>query len=336
MSLKLVTPNGDAKRAGSVQAQNTPNQGLISASSRIDPLSLRLFVAVMDSGTISAAADREHIAPSAVSKRLSDLEYCVRTELIERSNKGIKPTPAGLEMLAMARHVLNDLDNVVLRMRDYSSGTKGRVRIAANLSTITEFLPCELQEFTSQFPEVQIELEECISREVQQRVANNAADVGLYAFADGDASEVFGLEAMPYHQDKLVLLAPEHHPITTENYQDITQAYKYDFVGLHNGSYTNQALIRSAQDSGQSFRCRVQVTSYDALLLMVSAGLGLGVMPEIIAQRYCAVDRLRILPINQAWSARQLKLCVRQGVSLMPAVRKLVDFMASPQIAQAN
>jgi DNA-binding transcriptional LysR family regulator len=105
---------------------------------------------------------------------------------------------------------------------------------------------------------------------------------------------------------------------------------------LHNGSYTNQALIRSAQDSGQSFRCRVQVTSYDALLLMVSAGLGLGVMPEIIAQRYCAVDRLRILPINQAWSARQLKLCVRQGVSLMPAVRKLVDFMASPQIAQAN
>lgn len=63
---------------------------------KIDPVSLRLFLAVPELGTITAAAEREHIAASAVSKRISDLEAALRAQLLERSNKGIVPTPAGI------------------------------------------------------------------------------------------------------------------------------------------------------------------------------------------------------------------------------------------------
>jgi DNA-binding transcriptional LysR family regulator len=70
---------------------------------KLDPLSLRLFVSVVEEGTIAAAAAREHIAAAAVSKRLSELEDQLNTQLLTRSNKGIVVTAAGVALLDMAR-----------------------------------------------------------------------------------------------------------------------------------------------------------------------------------------------------------------------------------------
>lgn len=89
---------------------------------RLDPTSLKLFVSVIEEGTIAAAAEREHIAASALSKRLSELEGILHTQLLARSNKGIAPTAAGIALLNLARGVLHDLDEVYSEMREYSSG----------------------------------------------------------------------------------------------------------------------------------------------------------------------------------------------------------------------
>jgi DNA-binding transcriptional LysR family regulator len=86
---------------------------------RPDPLSLRLFVAVIEHGTIAAAAARHHIAAAAVSKRISELEAQLNTQLLMRSNKGITPTAAGVALINMARPVLADLDNIVAQMHDF-------------------------------------------------------------------------------------------------------------------------------------------------------------------------------------------------------------------------
>ena len=66
---------------------------------KLDPVSLRLFVAVMEENTIAGAAAREHIAPSAASRRLSELETALRVELFTRSNKGVEPSAAEYELL---------------------------------------------------------------------------------------------------------------------------------------------------------------------------------------------------------------------------------------------
>lgn len=108
---------------------------------RLDPTSLQLFVRVVEEGTIAAAAAREHIAPAAVGRRLSELEGVLHTSLFTRSNKGIKPTPAGLTLMNLARRVLHDIDDVYAQMWEYSRGIKGHVRIFANISAITQFLP---------------------------------------------------------------------------------------------------------------------------------------------------------------------------------------------------
>src|SRR5215475_8662354 len=137
-----------------------------ASSKRIDPVTLRLFVAVLDTGAIATAASRENIAPSAVSKRLSDLEDNLGARLLQRSNRGIEPTAAGRELLNLARGVLNDLDNIYWQIKDHSTGPSGLVRVFANISAITEFLPGPLRSFSAKYPNIQIELQEKISEVV--------------------------------------------------------------------------------------------------------------------------------------------------------------------------
>ena len=146
---------------------------------KLDPLSLRLFVAVMEDGAIARAAAREHIAPSAASRRLAELEGQLRVELFARSNRGAEPTAAAYALLNLARGVLNDLDGIATQMRDYRAGVRGHVRVVANISAITQFLPDELQRFMAAHPQVDVRLQEQISSAVAQSVAENAADVGI-------------------------------------------------------------------------------------------------------------------------------------------------------------
>lgn len=91
----------------------------------IDPKSLRLFLLVLERGTISGAAEQSHIAPAAVSKRLSDLEQQLGAALIERSNKGVYPTAAGKSLAAMSQRLLDDMDAMGALMRDFAGGRPG-------------------------------------------------------------------------------------------------------------------------------------------------------------------------------------------------------------------
>src|SRR5476651_157596 len=113
---------------------------------KLDPVSLRLFVSVIEEGTIAAAANREHIA-AAVSKRLSELEELLDAKLLTRTNKGITPTAAGMSLLFMARSALNNLNEIVVQMRDYSHGRRGSVHVLANISAVTEFMPGLIKSF---------------------------------------------------------------------------------------------------------------------------------------------------------------------------------------------
>src|SRR5690606_37229619 len=100
----------------------------------IDPKSLKLFTSVIKHGTIAGAAESEHIAAAAISRRMSDLENLLGAQLLKRSNKGIEATPAGQALLDLSHRVLNELDDIKLQMQDYATGAKGHVRIFVNIS----------------------------------------------------------------------------------------------------------------------------------------------------------------------------------------------------------
>src|SRR5574337_1773476 len=248
----------------------------------LDPVSLKLFVRIVEAGTIAAAAEREHVAASAVSRRISDLEATLNSSLLRRTNKGVEPTDAGIALMNLARGVLHSLDEIAVQMAEYSTGVRGQVRLAANLSAITQFLPGEIKQFLALHPQVQIHLEELISTRVTKAVAENQADIGIFAHVPyGQAVETY-----PYRRDHLVVIIPREHPLAGRGAVRFAETLDYDCVGLHTGSAINLQLIKEATELDRTVHMRIQVTSYEALCLMVETGLGIGFLPEAVARRY--------------------------------------------------
>lgn len=291
---------------------------------RFDIYTLQLFVAVLEEGSIAAAAEREHIAASALSKRISELERSVGQPLFRRQARGVEPTCAGHALARGARAVLHKVEDLSAEIDEFSQGVRGRVRVMANLSSITQFLPAELSGFLRRHPNVQVDLEEGVSTACTRAVADNAADIGIFTQAEQD----FGLTTFPYHHDALVLVAPVGHPLAGASAVSFLDTLDFDHVGMHRGSAADFLLTREASAANRVLRQRFHVTSYDAMVAMVKAGLGVGVIPVNAIALY-ARDGLRVIPLTDAWARRRLKLCVRSPEALSGSARLLLDHLVA-------
>ena len=294
----------------------------------IDPLSLKLFVTIVEEGTIAGAAEREHIAASAVSKRMSELEESFGTQLLRRTNKGVVPTDAGITLLQLARGVLHDMNNLYLQISEYSSGVRGHVRLSANISSINQFLPTELRSFTDLHPGIHVQLEGDISETIMKSVAEGAADVGIITMATYHQD----LDFFPYHSDQLIVITPKDHPLAQHKSVSFAETLDFDLVGLTVGSALHNQILRSAQDLGRTPKLRMQVNSFDALCLMVEAGLGIGIVPKGAAKPYFKGLRIRPVTLDEPWANRELKICVRSYEALTAAAKLLVDHLKKPVV----
>jgi DNA-binding transcriptional LysR family regulator len=290
---------------------------------KLDPISLRLFVHIVEDGSIAAAAAREHIAASAVSKRISDLEEVLKTQLLARTNKGVEATAAGIALANLARGVLHEMDEIFVQMSDFASGIRGHIRVMANISAINQFLPAEIKSFLSEHPQVQIHLQENISASIAKAVFENAADIGIFTMMPHGQD----LEVFPYHADELVLIVPKQHPLAHRRAVSFIDTLEYDYVGLHTGSAINLQLIKAAAELEKTVRIAIQVTSYEALCLMVETGLGIGILPHAVAERYTKVLGVRAIALNEEWARRELKICVRSFAALPVAAQLLVNHL---------
>jgi DNA-binding transcriptional LysR family regulator len=289
----------------------------------IDPLSLKLFVAIVEEGTIAAAAEREHIAASALSKRISALEDHFRTPLLRRTNKGVVPTDAGMTLLQLARSVLHDLNDLHLQLSEYSSGVRGHVRLCANISSINQFLPAEIRSFMELHPQVHIHLEENVSEGIMKSVAESAADVGIVTIG----TYRHDLEYFPYHSDQLIVITPKEHHLARRRLVSFRETLEFDYVGLPVGSALHNQILRAANELDRTLRLRIQVNSFDALCLMVEAGLGIGIVPKGAARPYIKGLRIRSITLDEPWAERELKICVRSFEALPAAARLLVEHL---------
>lgn len=290
---------------------------------RIDLTSLQLFVAVCELGSIGKAAEREFIAASAVSKRLSDLEATFDTPLLYRHTRGVDLTPAGESLLHHARSVLFSLEKMQGELSEYADGVRGHVRVHASISAIVQFLPEDLGAFIRQHPEVKIDLEEHLSTEVVRAVQEGAADLGICNTANGSCD----LQTLPYRTDKLVLIVPSGHALSAQGAINFKVALDYDQVGLHSNSSIYLAMRQAAAAVGRTIKLRIHVTGLDAMCRMIHNGLGLGVMPQRAFELMHGVGELACVNLLDDWATRQIDLVARDFSTLPLTARLLADHL---------
>ena len=298
---------------------------------RFDLLTLDLFIAVVEEQSIAAAGERAHIAASAISRRISELEAMLGTELFTRHSKGIGLTEAGAALLHHARVIRGNVSLMEAELRGFASGLRGVIRVAANKSAIMETLPAELAGFLALHPLIRIDLEEGISPAIVNSVTGNTADIGIF----GGNIPAPGLQVLPYRRDELVVVLPIGHALSKHGTVGFAELLGHDFVCLEQGSSIESLCRRAAADLGAGVRVRVRVGSFEGQLRMVENGLGIGVVPRQVIEGQLRRAKLVVLELDAPWRIRPLNIAVRDLASLSLPARRLIAFLAPSQDATA-
>jgi DNA-binding transcriptional LysR family regulator len=297
--------------------------GVTPTNLRFDLLTLQLFVAVVEEQSIAQAAEKKHIAVSAVSRRISDLEAMLQVDLLHRSQKGVEPTPAGYALLEHARIILGNIAQLEADLLGYRQGLRGHIRLFVNTSATLESLVDELNRFLVANPFIQIEIEEGISPDIIRAVADNRADIGIF----GGNILAPALSIFPYREDRLVVIVPPNHPLAARESVRFADLIDYEFVSLEKGSSIDTLCVRAAAELGRQLNLRIRVSGFDAIFRMVGARMGVGVVPFEIIQPRLADTGLVALPLDESWTRRPLVLGVRDPASMPPATRLLLDHL---------
>lgn len=301
------------------------------ARMRFDLVTLQLLLAVERHGSITRAADEQHIALAAASTRIKDLEDRAGVQLLERHARGVTFTAAGKALVHRARAIERELDALSVELEEYARGISGHVRIAANASSIASCLPADLTAFLRTTPKVKIDLSEHTSRDVQRLVLDSAADIGVYA----GRNEFPALVVFTYREDSMVVLTPRRAPFTRIEAMPLDNLIDQDLIMLQEGGSIQDILGREAARYGRPLKIRIRVKGFDAICQMVAADLGVAVLPAVVAERFARTHDLRLLPIAGFDAARELKICVRDAGALPGAARSLLGFLLTGRDAAA-
>jgi DNA-binding transcriptional LysR family regulator len=287
----------------------------------LDPVSLQLFIAVCEERSIARAAEREALVASALSKRMAALEAEVGVPLLVRRRQGVEPTPAGEALLTRAREVLAALDQLRVELGAFGTGVQGSVRVVASPSVLAERLPEDIAAFLARYPGIHVGLEERTSPDIVRAVREGNADLGVL----WDLTDLAGVQVLPYRTDRLcVALAPDH-PLARRPSIAFADMLDYPSIGVSPGGQLDLLLRRQAALLGRLPAYRMQVSSLDAAIRMVVAGLGLTILPLEAATPHAGAGRLVLVPLAEPWAVRRLVVVTRPAPLVSAAARLLAE-----------
>ncbi|EEA03434.1 transcriptional regulator, LysR family [Burkholderia sp. H160] len=218
-------------------------------------------------------------------------------------------------------------------MADYAKGLRGVVRLHANTSALSQYLPYGLASFSKACPDIKVEVQERLSVEILRELREGAVDIGV-AFPGQPTAK--GLRCYPYKVDQLVAVLPDSYGTSAESLR-LVDILDDDLVVLESNTAMLKMLEDAAAIAGKPLRLRVQVKSFEAICRMIEAGMGVGILPELAAQSFGLGLNLKLVPLSDEWAVRQMYICVRDE-SLSLSVQRLVDHLLtdSPPSAGAK
>jgi DNA-binding transcriptional LysR family regulator len=288
---------------------------------QFDLTDLRLFVLTAEERNITRAAAGRHLSLAAASARIKSLEVQAGLPLLYREARGVRLTPAGEAFLHHARGVLHQTEQLRADMQEYGGGLRGHLRVFANTTAVTDFLPEILPGFLANHPKINIDLQEKPNAEIARGVLDARADIGIVA----GQVDTLGLQAIHFSTDRLVLATAKNHRFARRKKIAFAETLDEDAVGMQQGS-TLQTFLGQVVDSlGKPLKLRIQLSSFDAMCRMIGAGVGVGIVPESAARRNQASMGIALIELTDAWSVRERYILVRDRAALPGYAQALID-----------
>lgn len=234
---------------------------------------LKLFLALADTGSVSAAAQRMHVTQPTASMQLKDVTDAVGLPLYDVISRKVHLTEAGEELARTARTMLDQWEAFEQHMAAIQGMARGRLRVAV-VSTAKYFIPSLLGSFCDSHPEVDISLEVLNRDQVVTRLRANMDDLYVMSQPPDDLA----LEDDILMPNPLCLVAPASHPLAGQTAITLSQLASSRFVLRERGSGTRMATDRTFKQHGFAPANWLELGSNEAIRESVASKLGVAVL----------------------------------------------------------
>jgi DNA-binding transcriptional LysR family regulator len=299
-----------------------------------DSVTARLILLLAETGSIGRAAEREGIASSAVSRRVSDLEARLGVVLFDRSAHGVKLTKAGEAYAEGCRTVLRSIADLDAIMDDFGTGHRGSLRLACTSSALTGRLPELLAKFAAKFPGIEIAIAEMGAAKALLALDEGQADIAIVS----DNYDFSRFDIRPFEDERVwVLVPPEHElagQIEPRKSVPFSTVLPHAIVGIHHAGSLDRLLSEAAEKQGRKLTEALRVESFPALVRMVEAGFGIGFLRSTSLHLLAGTD-LVCAPLAEPWAMRQLLVARRKSSPLSAAMKSFVALCAETYLPSA-
>ena len=275
------------------------------------------FVRAVELGSLSKAAEELGYTQSGISHMMQSLEEEVGFPLMTRTSAGIQANHEGELLLPVIRQLLSASESLEQHIALIKGADTGRIRIAAYPSVATYWLPAIIRRFQKDYPSVEIQIIEGGSNTIEEIMANRQADLCLYA-----GGERQGFDWVPLCRDRMMALVAPEHPLARGEVMELEAFLKEDFIMPMPG-YDGE--VRYILDKLPHWpHILFSACSDYAIINMVTEGLGVSVLPELLLQNYS--HHAVALPVNPP-QERMLGMGVPQLKTASPVTRNFMRYV---------
>jgi len=288
----------------------------------------KIFVAVCETGSMTAAAARLFMTQPPVSQAIAELETHYGIKLFDRLGRNIYLTPAGTMLRSYASHILSLNEEVEHQLADLSK--TGRLRIGASMTIGTAMLPFIIQEFRLLQPKSHIEAV----------VDNSSTIVHLLHVAQLDMGLVEGLGhwpdiiSLPFFDDQLDLICPPDHPWASQEAISLSQLAGQHFVVREEGSGTRDVFESSMKTAGISYHTVGVFNNSEAIVNAVSCGIGLAYISRLAIQDALFHGKVAVVAVEGLSVNRKFNLIYHKNKFLSPQLTAFRDHCLQFRLAR--
>ncbi|TQL79687.1 DNA-binding transcriptional LysR family regulator [Stackebrandtia endophytica] len=279
---------------------------------------LRSFVTVCDTRHFTRAAELLHVAQPSLSQQIRSLEADLGTELFHRARGNITLTDAGEALLPLARRILADTDTARREVADAVHLNRGRVRLGATPSLCATLVPDVLRRFHDTYPKVELHIEENGSQNLIRTLAGGELDLAL--IITPQRGVVPALAATELLREELVVVSTPDHPAPVRRGRiRVDDLRDQPLVMFRQGYDLREFTTAACRVAGFEPTFTVEGGEMDAVLGFVRAGLGMAVVPHMVAAR----SGLRVTPFERPGLQRSIAVAHRKDVAPTRAAQEL-------------
>lgn len=289
---------------------------------RVQFQQLQYFVAVAETRHFTRAAERVHVAQPSLSQQIKALERELGADLFLRARGNITLTDAGEALLPLARRILADADTARHEVQELVQLRRGRVRLGATPSLCTGLLPDVLRAFHDRYPGIRLVVEEGGSHDLVRELARGALDLALIVLPLPSPSPALTTVEL-LREDLVVVSSPEAPPPGGRGRRTVRIAdlRSERLVMFRHGYDLRELTVAACRAEGFEPDFAVEGGEMDAVLGFVRAGLGVAVVPRMVATR--SGHGLRVTPLARPGLHRTIALAHRSDVAPPRAAREL-------------